>query len=79
MKIVANLIKCIEAGTDPAGKMEQLGKEHGGRRQSIMREILQPKSAEHGRNLIMHAAALGKKSWFIALVKVNIPSVYDRL
>lgn len=65
------LSKCIEEDDDPTGKIAllRLRKVHSNGARNVMREALQAKSMEHSRNLLMHAAALGKERWFLALVR----------
>lgn len=75
LKTMAHLGKCIEADDDPTENIALLEKELGDGARNVMREALQAKSVEHGRDLLMRAAALGNQRWFRALVREMVERV----
>lgn len=75
IEIVATLIAYVEADDDPTEKMTLLENNFGNGDRNVMGEALQAISAEYGRNLLMHAAALGNERWFLELARETVGRV----
>lgn len=71
MITMENLVTRMKADDDPEEAIKEL-EEKTQRAQNSMSKALQAKAVQDGRTFLMHAAALGNKRWFLALVsKIN--------